>query len=117
VALAPRFRRGAHHPQAQLIGLLTADQDGFANEARDVLRGGPSRASWITQDDTGARHKGTDGFRTKIGNDDFAWSAPSAPRAASTSWNCCAPATTITSSTTSELPDGPDVSHQQLSGE
>jgi hypothetical protein len=57
----------------QLVRLLTADQDGFVNEARDVLRAGLSSASWITVDDTGARHKATNGFCTQIGNDDFTW--------------------------------------------
>jgi hypothetical protein len=57
----------------QLVRLLTEDQDGFVNEARDVLHAGLSSASWITVDDTGARHKATNGFCTQIGNDDFAW--------------------------------------------
>jgi hypothetical protein len=57
----------------QLVRLLTADKDGFVDEARDVLRAGLSSASWITVDDTGARHKATNGFCTQIGNDDFAW--------------------------------------------
>jgi hypothetical protein len=57
----------------QLVRLLTADQDSFVNEARGVLHAGLSSASWITVDDTGARHKATNGFCTQIGNDDFAW--------------------------------------------
>jgi hypothetical protein len=57
----------------QLVRLLTADQDSFVNEAREGLRAGLSSASWITVDDTGARHKATNGFCTQIGNDDFAW--------------------------------------------
>jgi hypothetical protein len=57
----------------QVVRLLTADQDGFVNEARDVMRAGLSSASWITVDDTGARHKATNGFCTQMGNDDFAW--------------------------------------------
>ena len=42
-------------------------------EARDVLRAGLATAAWITVDDTGARHKGKNGFCTQIGNDHFAW--------------------------------------------
>jgi hypothetical protein len=57
----------------QLVRLLTASQDSFVNEARGVLHAGLSSASWITVDDTGARHKATNGFCTQIGNDDFAW--------------------------------------------
>jgi hypothetical protein len=40
--------------------------------ARDTLRAGLSSAAWITVDDTGARHKATNGFCTQIGNAHFA---------------------------------------------
>jgi hypothetical protein len=57
----------------QIVRLLIAGQDGFLNEARDVLRVGLSQASWITVDDTAARHKAANGFCTQIGNAHFAW--------------------------------------------
>jgi hypothetical protein len=57
----------------QVVRLLTADQDEFVLEARDVLRTGLARATWITVDDTGARHKGQNGFCTQIGNEHFTW--------------------------------------------
>jgi Transposase IS66 family len=57
----------------QLVRLLIADQDGFHDEARDVLRAGLTSAAWITVDDTGARHKAANGFCTQIGNAHFAW--------------------------------------------
>ena len=57
----------------QVMRLLIAGQDEFLAEAQDVLRAGLQTASWITVDDTGARHKATNGFCTQIGNDDFAW--------------------------------------------
>jgi hypothetical protein len=57
----------------QVVRLLIEDQDGFLTEARDVLRAGLSSAAWITVDDTGARHKATNGFCTQIGNAHFAW--------------------------------------------
>jgi hypothetical protein len=57
----------------QLVRLLIAGQDGFLNEARDVLRTGLSSAAWITVDDTGARHKAANGFCTQVGNAHFAW--------------------------------------------
>ena len=57
----------------QVMRLLIAGQDGFLDEARDVLRAGLSSAAWITVDDTGARHKAANGFCTQIGNDHFAW--------------------------------------------
>src|SRR6202790_1609012 len=57
----------------QVVRLLTEGQDGFLTEARDVLRAGLSSAAWITVDDTGARHKATNGFCTQIGNAHFTW--------------------------------------------
>jgi len=59
----------------QIVRLLIAGQDGFLDEARDVLRAGISSAAWITVDDTGARHKAANGFCTQIGNAHFAWFA------------------------------------------
>ena len=53
--------------------LLTEKQEGFLDEARDVLRTGLATSPWISVDDTGARHKVANGFCTQIGNDRFAW--------------------------------------------
>ena len=57
----------------QIVRLLIAGQEGFLDEACDVLRAGLSSAKWITVDDTGARHKSANGFCTQIGNVHFAW--------------------------------------------
>jgi hypothetical protein len=57
----------------QVVRLLIEGQDDFLAEARDVLRAGLSSATWITVDDTGARHKTTNGFCTQMGNAHFAW--------------------------------------------
>ena len=57
----------------QVVRLLIDRQDGFLDESRDVLRAGLQTASWITVDDTGARHAGRNGFCTQIGNDAFTW--------------------------------------------
>jgi hypothetical protein len=54
-----------------VVRLLIEGPDGFIAEARDVLRAGLSSASWITVDDTGARHKATNGFCTQMGNAHF----------------------------------------------
>ena len=54
-----------------MVRLLTAGQDDLLTEARDVLRTGLLNADWITVDDTGARHKATNGFCTQIGNEHF----------------------------------------------
>ena len=57
----------------QIVRLLSGKQDAFLAEASEVLRAGLASASWITVDDTGARHKAKNGFCTHIGNDRFAW--------------------------------------------
>ena len=59
--------------ERQVQRLLTERQDGFLTENRDVLRAGLQSASWISADDTGARHKAVNGFCTQIGNDRFTW--------------------------------------------
>jgi hypothetical protein len=64
---------GVSISKRQVMRLLIAGQDGFLAEARDVLRAGLRTSSWITVDDTGARHKTRNGFCTQIGNDSFAW--------------------------------------------
>jgi hypothetical protein len=53
--------------------LLTDKQQDFLDEARDVLRAGLETSPWVSVDDTGARHKATNGFCTQIGNDWFTW--------------------------------------------
>src|SRR5215203_5904519 len=57
----------------QVMRLLIDGQQGFLNEARDVLRAGLAQAAWITVDDTEARHKAANGTCTQIGNNHFAW--------------------------------------------
>jgi Transposase IS66 family len=64
---------GVSISKRQLGRLLIGGQDEFLAEARDVLRAGLETASWITVDDTGARHKCANGVCTQIGNDNFAW--------------------------------------------
>ena len=63
---------GVDISKRQLVRLLIKSQDAFLGEARDVLRTGLGAASWITVDDTGARHKAKNGVCTHIGNDQFA---------------------------------------------
>ncbi len=57
--------------ERQVVRLLNDGQDGFRDEARDVLRAGLASSPWITVDDTGARHKAKNGFCTQIGNAHF----------------------------------------------
>jgi len=57
----------------QVMRLLIAGQDGFIDEARDVLRAGLANVAGLSVDDTGARHRAANGVCTQIGNDHFAW--------------------------------------------
>ena len=56
----------------QLVRLLNEGQGTFLDEAREVLRAGLAAASWISVDDTGARHQHQNGVCTQLGNDHFA---------------------------------------------
>jgi hypothetical protein len=62
--------------------LLSADQDTFHAEKDALLETGLATASYVTVDDTGARHRGQNGYVTHIGNAHFAWfqSTPSKSR-------------------------------------
>src|SRR5271170_5423524 len=64
----------------QVVRLLIAGKQSFLDEARDVLRAGLTDAAWITVDDTGARHKGKNGFCTQIGNAHFTYFATTASK-------------------------------------
>jgi hypothetical protein len=55
----------------QVVRLLNAGQGTFLDEAREVLRAGLAAASWISVDDTGARHRHRNGVCTQLGNDHF----------------------------------------------
>ena len=64
----------------QVVRLLNEGQSAFLDEARDVLRAGLSAASWISVDDTGARHQHRNGVCTQLGNDHFAAFATTASK-------------------------------------
>jgi hypothetical protein len=53
--------------------LLSTDQDAFHAEKDALLETGLATASYVTVDDTGARHRGQNGYVTHIGNAHFAW--------------------------------------------
>lgn len=61
--------------ERQVQRLLTERHDAFLAESRDVLRAGLASASWVSADDTGARHKFANAFCTQIGNDRFTFFA------------------------------------------
>src|SRR5688500_11735514 len=56
----------------QVVRLLNEGHSTFLEEARNVLRAGLATASWISVDDTGARHQHRNGVCTQLGNDHFA---------------------------------------------
>ena len=64
---------GVSISKRQLQRLLTDKQEEFAAEAQAVLRAGLETSAFVSVDDTGARHKGKNGFCTQIGNDWFTW--------------------------------------------
>jgi hypothetical protein len=57
----------------QINRILTEGHDGFHQEKAEVLSVGLEVSSYVGVDDTGARHKGHNGFCTAIGNDLFAY--------------------------------------------
>jgi hypothetical protein len=57
----------------QLQRLLTDKREEFVAEAQAVLRAGLETSTFVSVDDTGARHAGNNGFCTQIGNDWFTW--------------------------------------------
>ena len=59
----------------KLSDFLTEGLDGFHAEKDELLKTGLSVSQYIHTDDTGARHKGKNGYCTHIGNEFFAWFA------------------------------------------
>jgi len=57
----------------QLHHILTENKDHFHQEKAEVLATALAESSYIGTDDTGARHKGKNGYCTAIGNDLFAY--------------------------------------------
>jgi len=64
---------GVDISSGKLSHILTEDLDDFHAEKDELLRTGLSVSQYIHTDDTGARHKGENGYCTHIGNEFFAW--------------------------------------------
>ena len=64
---------GIEMSAGQLNALLLADRADFHSEKDALLATGLAVSSYVTVDDTGARHQGKNGYVTHIGNDCFAW--------------------------------------------
>lgn len=59
--------------KGELNRLLIERKECFHQEKREILPAGLKISSYIHVDDTGARHKGKNGYCTHIGNELFAW--------------------------------------------
>ena len=57
----------------QINALLSQHNEAFFAESDQILATGLAVSQWITVDDSGARHKGKNGYVTQIGNDWFTW--------------------------------------------
>jgi hypothetical protein len=57
----------------QLNNLLIEEKDRFHQEKDRILSVGLEVSTYINVDDTGARHKGNNGYCTHIGNESFSW--------------------------------------------
>lgn len=64
---------GIEISSGQLDKLLNEDKETFHEEKDDILLAGLTHSDYIHVDDTGARHKGKNGYCTHIGNEFFAW--------------------------------------------
>lgn len=62
---------GVDISKRQVVRLISQGLEAFAKEDRDVLRAGLATASWITVDDTSARHAHRNGYTTQIGDGRF----------------------------------------------
>jgi hypothetical protein len=57
----------------QLNRLLIEEKDRFHHAKDRILSVGLEVSTYINVDDTGARHKGQNGYCTHIGNESFSW--------------------------------------------
>jgi len=57
----------------QLNRIITERKECFHKEKDEILRVGLQTSTHVNVDDTGARHKGKNGYCTHIGNEMFAW--------------------------------------------
>ena len=66
----------------QIERILSTGHEHLHAEKDALLQAGLEASSWVNVDDSGARHKGKNGFVTHIGNEWFAWfkSTPSKSR-------------------------------------
>jgi Transposase IS66 family len=71
--LAQLWEYGIDISAGQLHRILTENKDPFHQEKGEVLAAGLTESSYVGTDDTGARHRGHNGYCTALGNDLFAY--------------------------------------------
>lgn len=71
--LAQLWEYGIDISAGQLHRILTEHKDHFHQEKGEVLAAGLTESSYLGTDDTGARHRGQNGYCTALGNDLFAY--------------------------------------------
>jgi len=64
---------GVEISAGQVNRIITEGKESFHEEKDEILRVGLEISDYINVDDTGARHKGKNGYCTHIGNEFFAW--------------------------------------------
>jgi hypothetical protein len=64
---------GVDISSGQINRILSEKQDIFHHEKDSLLKAGLSASSYVSVDDSGARHQGKNGYVTQIGNAFFAW--------------------------------------------
>jgi hypothetical protein len=64
---------GINISKGQINNILIKNKDEYHREKDEILKTGLSISHHIHVDDTGARHKGKNGYCTHIGNEYFAW--------------------------------------------
>ncbi|MCP3922859.1 MAG: transposase [Desulfobacterales bacterium] len=64
----------------QISNILIQNKEDFHSEKNQLLSTGLKMSGYIHVDDTGARHNGTNGYCTHIGNEYFAWFESSASK-------------------------------------
>jgi len=71
--LAQLWEYGIDISAGQLHRILTENKDYFHQEKGEVLAAGLTESSYVGTDDTGARHRGRNGYCTALGNELFAY--------------------------------------------
>jgi hypothetical protein len=71
--LAQLWEYGIDISSGQLHRILTENKASFHQEKGEVRAAGLAESSYVGTDDTGARHRGQNGYCTAVGNDLFAY--------------------------------------------